>query len=137
MSGAGAGPAGVVGAMSGGDCNVDGIVRGGGGVRASLLPRSISIGCGSSGEMIGVNFCRKRRLRSVTRPDPSTLIWYWSCCLTSTTVPVRSHFFRVLSSLVLDADIVTHCQCGQAPGVFAPVLMRLDVPFAECIFSGT
>ena len=46
-------------------------------------------------------------------------------------------FFRVLSSLVLDADIVTHCQCRHAPGVFAPVLVRLDMPFAECIFAGS
>ena len=46
-------------------------------------------------------------------------------------------FVRVLSGLVLDADIVTHCQCGQALGVYAPVLMRLDVPFAECVFAGT
>ena len=46
-------------------------------------------------------------------------------------------FVRVLSGLVLDADIVTHCQCGQALGVFAPVLIRLDVPFAECVCAGT
>ena len=136
MSGAGAGPAGVVGAKSGGDSNVDGIVSGGGGVRASLLPRSISIGCGGSGEMIGVNFRRKRRLRSVTRPDPSTdlvLVMLFDFHDCAGAVP----FVQVLSSLVLDADIVTHCQCGQAPGVFAPVLVRLDVPFAECVFSGT
>ena len=128
-----------MGATSGGDgsCdgNIGGIARGGGGVWASdsLVPRSTSIDRGGSGQVIGVNFRWKRRLRSVTRPDPSTLIWYWSCCLTSTTVPVRSH----LSRLVLDADIITHCQCWQALGVFAPVLMRLDVPFAECVFAGT
>ena len=30
-------------------------------------------------------------LRSVTRPDPSTRMTYWSYCRTSTTIPVRSH----------------------------------------------
>ena len=30
-------------------------------------------------------------LRSVTRPDPSTRMAYWSYCRTSTTIPVRSH----------------------------------------------
>ena len=40
-------------------------------------------------------------------------------------------FVRVLSSLVLDADIVTHCQCRHAPGVFASVLVRLDMPFVS------
>ena len=75
----------------GGNGDISGIVRGG--VVSSLMPISASICRGGSGEVIGVNFRRKRRLRSVTRPDPSTLIWYWSCCLTSTTVPVRSHLF--------------------------------------------
>ena len=46
-------------------------------------------------------------------------------------------FIRVLSGLVLDPDIVTYCQCGQSPGVFAPVVVCLDVPFAECVFAGT
>ena len=93
-SGAGSGPAGVMGSTTGGEGNIGGIVSGvirvvGG----SLIPRSTSIGRGGSGEVNGVNFRRKRRLRSVMRPDPSTLTWYWSCCLTSTTVPVRSHLF--------------------------------------------
>ena len=87
------GPAGVVGPTSGGNGNIGWIVRGGGGIEANLVPKSISIDRGGSGEVIGVNFRRKRRLRSVTRPDPSTLTWYWSCCLTSTTVPVWSHLF--------------------------------------------
>ena len=46
-------------------------------------------------------------------------------------------FVRVLSSLVLDAYIVAHYQCGQASGMFAPVLVHLDVPLAECVFAGT
>ena len=93
-SGAGAGPAGVVGSMAGGDGNIGGIVSGVTRVvGASLIPRPISIGRGGSGEVHGVNFLRKRRLRSVMRPDPSTLTWYWSCCLTSTTVPVLPHLF--------------------------------------------
>ena len=83
----------MAGDTLGGDSNIGVIVRGGGGVGAILMPRSTSIGRGGSGEVIDVNFRRKRRLRSVTRPDPSTLTWYWSCCLTSTTVPVRSHLF--------------------------------------------
>ena len=33
---------------------------------------------------------RNRRLRSVSLPVPFTLITYWSCSLTSTTVPLRS-----------------------------------------------
>ena len=93
-SGAEAGPAGVVGSTTGGDGNIGGIVSGV--IRvvgASLIPRSTSIGRSGSGEVNGVNFRRKRRLRSVMRPDLSTLTWYWSCCLTSTTVPVRSHLF--------------------------------------------
>ena len=46
-------------------------------------------------------------------------------------------FVRVLSSLVLDPDIVTYCQCGQSPGVFTSVFVHLDVPLAECVFAGT
>ena len=108
-SGAGAGPAGVVGATSGGNGgngNIGGIVHAGGRVVASLMRRSRSTGQDGSGEVIGVNFRRKHQLRSVTRPDTSTLTWYWSCCLTSTTVPVWSHLFG----------------CG--PGVMGQVLAR-------------
>ena len=66
-----------MGSTSGGDGNIDGIVRMGGGIEANLVPTSISIDRGGSGEVIGVKFRRKRRLRSVTRPDPSNLTWYW------------------------------------------------------------
>ena len=40
----------------------------------------------------GANFLRNFRLRNVVRPDPSTLITYWSNCRTSVTFPVLSHF---------------------------------------------
>ena len=39
----------------------------------------------------GVYWRRCFLLRSVTRPDPSTRMTYWSYCRTSTTIPVRSH----------------------------------------------
>ena len=59
-SGAGAGPAGVMGSTTGGEGNIGGIVSGV--IRvvgASLIPRSTSIGRGGSGEVNGVNFHRK------------------------------------------------------------------------------
>ena len=40
--------------------------------------------------MKGENFLRNFLFLNVTLPDPSTLILYWSCCITSTTTPVFS-----------------------------------------------
>ena len=47
---------------------------------------------GTGGLHTGVYFRRNLRLRNVTLPDPSTLMTYWSNCLTSMTRPVLSHF---------------------------------------------
>ena len=42
--------------------------------------------------MTGIYFLRNLRFLSVTRPDPSIRTMYWSYCLTSTIMPVLSHF---------------------------------------------
>ena len=39
----------------------------------------------------GVNFLRNFLFLRVSLPDPSTLMEYWSYCLTSTTIPDFSH----------------------------------------------
>ena len=44
-----------MGATSGGDGNIGGIVREGDGIEANLVPKSISIDRGSSGEVIARN----------------------------------------------------------------------------------
>ena len=47
----------------------------------------------TGGMHTGTYLRRILRLRNVTLPDPSTLMTYWSNCLTSVTRPVLSHFF--------------------------------------------
>ena len=56
------------------------------------------LGGGTSGGCVSVvvwggaaNLRRNLRFCSVTRPEPDTLIQYWSYCFTSVTIPVLSH----------------------------------------------
>ena len=69
------------------------------GLECSFLTYVLSVGvCAamSSGHglysIAGANFLRNFLFLKVGRLDPSTLTTYWSYCLTSTTVPVLSHF---------------------------------------------
>ena len=98
--------------MAGGPIAVDGssaVVVGGGrsngrvvafgrpaatGIAAGAARTASDGTCGSPNDVVGgTNFRRKRLLRSVTRPLPSTLTRYWSLASTSTSVPVLSHLF--------------------------------------------
>ena len=99
MSGAesGGGVWGVSG-IGGGD-GVDGMGCGGrtgGGVIVDgrgIVARSSRIVLRSGGVEARVKCRRNWRLRRDSLPEPSIRTRYWWNCFTSTTTPVRSHFF--------------------------------------------
>ena len=56
-----------------------------------VVPKSPSITEGGGAGYTGTYCLRNFLFRSVTLPEPSTRITYWSNCRTSTTTPVLSH----------------------------------------------
>ncbi len=85
--------------------------------------------------MTGTYFWRNFRFRSVTRPEPSTCITYWSNWRISTPIPVLSHLVG-FGRLVLDSDKVANNKWREFSGVFRQTLCHSHMSVTKSFLPG-
>lgn len=82
----------ILGSVLEGDFDLPCLAGAGSGDLNPSVTKSLSTVIREGTGYTGIYFLRNFLLRSVTRPEPSTLTTYWSNWRTSITSPVLSHF---------------------------------------------